>query len=103
MITVRAELLEAVCDISGYITYVFQILDQEIINLVSTTYLMCVRYPNWEQSEIHKGDIGYLKVKEVVGGVDQWFDGNEMVYYRYDDIIFYKFVKETPRTDIITL
>jgi hypothetical protein len=103
MITIHAKLLEAVCDIEGYITYVFQILDQERTYLVSSDYLMCVRYPNWEQSEIKKGDQGYLKVKEVAAGKDQWFDGHEMIYYRNDDIIFYKFIKETEQTDIITL
>ncbi len=103
MLTIHAKLLEAVCDIEGYITYVFQILDQERTYLVSTDYLMCVRYPNWDHADIKKGDQGYLEVKEVVAGQDQWFDGVSMNYYRYDDVIFIKFIKETPRTDIITL
>ena len=103
MITIHAKLLEALCDIAGYTTYVFQILDQDRTYLVESDYLMCVRYPNWDSPEIKKGDKGYLEVKEVNAGIDQWFDGNNMNYYKYDDIIFYKFIKETPQTDIITL
>lgn len=104
MITLHAKLLEAVCDIEGYITYVFEILDQQRQNLTESDYLMCVRYPNWEQSPINKGDQGYLNVKEVHAGIDQWYDGSKMIYYKYDDIIFYKFIKETqPSSDIIIL
>lgn len=66
---------------------------------------MCVRYPNWDHFEIQKGDQGYLNVKEVFGGKDQWFDGISMQYYKYDQIIFYQFIKETEKyqTEIITL
>ena len=81
MFVLHAELLEAVRDVEGYVTYVFQILDQQRTYLVSTDYLMCVRYPNWDHQEVNIGDKGYLEVKEVVGGKDQWFNGVEMVYY----------------------
>lgn len=100
--TVHAELVEYYKDIENYITYVFQVLDEDNIQEIGK-YLMCVQYPNWNQETITIGDIGFLKVKYVQAGIDQWFDGVSKHFYRYDDIIFLKFIKEKHKTDNITL
>lgn len=101
--TVLAELVSEYRDLEGYITYVFEILDEINIQQMNARYIMCVRYPNWEHEYISIGDKGYLKIREVFAGVDEWFDGNSMQKYRYDDVIFYKFIKIKPSADNITL
>ena len=101
--TIYAELVEQREDIGGYITYVFKVLDDDNIQQIGTSYLMCVRYPNWEHCEVSKGDKGFLNIKEVQAGKDTWFDGGDYHFYRYDDIIFLKFIKESHQiTDKIT-
>lgn len=92
----HAKLIAENCDYAGYITYVFQ-------NLEDDSYIMCVRYPNWEQACINIGDTGFLKVRYVYAGTDKWYDGNNFVAYKYSDIIFLKFIheKENISNDII--
>lgn len=88
----------------GYITYVFRILDKTIIKEMKTFYLMCVQFPNWEQDVINLGDTGYLKTKEVKAGVDEWYDGDGFVKYKYTNVIFEKFIKaESLNTEEIYL
>jgi hypothetical protein len=53
---------------------------------------MTVQYYNWVSDPINIGDKGYVKVKEVRAGIDQWWDGLKHNYYKYDDVVFYKFV-----------
>lgn len=92
MITVFAELVASKQDLEGYITYVFKLLDDYSIQQINSSYLMAVRYYNWVGDPILIGDKGYVKVKEVKAGIDQWWDGIKMNVYKYDDIIFYTFV-----------
>ena len=80
-------------DIEQYITYVFEILDDNKNNFDSK-YCMCVQYPNWNGVTINIGNTGFVKVNFVEAGVDQWFDGVNFNKYRYDDIIFYKFIEK---------
>lgn len=93
MITLYAKLVEKYKDLENYETYVFKLLDKDSIEQMNQLYCMCVRYPNWQCEDIQIGQIGYVKVQEVRAGIDQWFDGNKMNYYRYDDVIFQKFIE----------
>lgn len=92
MITVFGELVASKKDLEGYVTYVFKLLDDYSIKEINSSYLMTVRYYNWQDDPVNIGDKGYVKVKEVKAGIDQWWDGTKNNYYRYDDVIFYKFV-----------
>lgn len=60
---------------------------------------MCVQFPNWNQSTISIGDIGYVNVKYVKEGVSQWYDGEKMNVYKYTNVVFLKFVKEPEKVD----
>lgn len=77
-------------DFQGYITYVFENLEEEVIK--ETRYIMCTRWPNWEHRDIDLEEIGYLNFAEIRAGVDKWFDGNEMIPYKYNGIQFIKFI-----------
>lgn len=88
--TVLAQLVASNTDNLGYITYVFKCLEDN----VGTPYIMCVRYPNWNHRQIKLGETGYLTVLEVRAGVSTWYDGKQMIPYRYDAIQFLKFVEK---------
>ena len=93
--TILAKLLAKYEDTGGYIVYVFECLDKEIIK--ESPYLMCTRFPNWDHRVIDIGEVGYLNFKERIAGVDKWFDGKAFIPYRYDDIQFIRFI-EKPKT-----
>ena len=95
-ITLRVELKAKNIDIGNYITYVFENLDQTDVN---DKYIMCVQFPNWNQSEISIGDIGYVNIRYVKEGVSQWYDGDKMNVYKYTNVIFLKFIKEPEKVD----
>lgn len=95
-ITLHVVLKAKNIDIGGYITYVFENLNQTDYN---SKYLMCVQFPNWNQSEINIGDIGYVNVKYVKEGISQWYDGEKMQVYRYTNVVFLKFIKEPEKVD----
>lgn len=88
-----AQLVAKETDYADYTTYVFQVLDEVIINEIKSLYVMCVQWPNWQQDKIELGDKGYLKYKEVRAGVDEWYDGTAHNFYKYSNVIFEKFVK----------
>lgn len=90
--TILAKLLVSEEDNLGYITYVFECLDKDIIK--ETKYLMCVRFPNWDHRKIEIGEIGFLNIIEIRAGITEWFDGNKMIPYRYNTIQFLKFIKK---------
>ena len=83
-------------DIGGYITYVFENLNQTDYN---SKYLMCVQFPNWNQTEINIGDIGYVNARYVKEGISQWYDGEKMQVYKYTNVVFLKFIKEPEKVD----
>lgn len=89
----------------GYITYVFDILDQEQKNRLQAEYIMCVRYPNWEHENIEIGSIGFLSIIEVLAGIDKYYKESEFIPYKYNNVQFIKFVKESKKRidGIITL
>ena len=60
--TVLTCLVAKEIDTLGYVTYVFECLDKEVIE--NTRYIMCTRYPNWEHRSINIGEIGYLNFWE---------------------------------------
>ena len=84
--TVLAKLLASEEDALGYITYVFECLDEDVIK--ETRYIMCTRYPNWDHRKIEIGEVGFLNFFEVKAGVDKF------VPYRYSNIQFMKFVEK---------
>jgi hypothetical protein len=90
-ITLRVCLKEKSIDMGNYITYVFENLNPQDYD---SQYLMCVQFPNWNQSEIKKGDIGYVNVRYVREGISQWYDGEKMNTYKYTNLVFLKFIKE---------
>lgn len=90
-ITLYVKLKAKYIDIGDYITYVFENLNAENPD---DQYLMCVQFPNWNQSDIEINEIGYVNVRYVTEGISQWFDGEKMNVYKYTNIIFLKFVKE---------
>jgi hypothetical protein len=84
----------------GYTTYVFRNLDEcDVLH----KYLMCVRFPRWETDILHIGDRGYVKYREVIGGIDKWYDGNTFIPYKYTDIHFINFVFEKKEQQNIVL
>ena len=83
-------------DLCGYTTYVFR-------DLESDRYIMCVKFPNWNQSVINIGDTGFLRVRYVEEGKDEWYDGTDLIKYKNTDIIFLKFVHEKSKINDIIL
>lgn len=77
-------------DSLDYITYVFKNLEDNIPSRLK--YIMCVRYPNWNSKNLKLGDKGYLHYEEVRAGIDKWYNGKEMVPYKYDAVQFIKFI-----------
>jgi hypothetical protein len=90
-VTLYVKLKAKYIDIGDYITYVFENLNAKKYD---DQYLMCVQFPNWNQSDIEINEIGYVNVRYVTEGISQWFDGEKMNVYKYTNIIFLKFVKE---------
>lgn len=90
-ITLYVKLNAKAIDIGGYITYVFENLNYKTYD---TQYVMCVQFPNWNQSEIEVGDVGYVNVRYVEEGISKWYDGEKMNVYKYTNVVFLKFVKE---------
>lgn len=80
-------------DEMGYTTYVFENL--EYID-IDCKYLMCVKFPNWNQGSIKLGDLGYVSLRYVEEGIDKWYDGTDFIPYRFTDLIFLKFIHEKP-------
>lgn len=92
METILGKLVAKEIESGGYITYVFEIEEREEIKSLQTKYIMCTQFPNWEHRELQLGEVGYLSYQEIIAGVTQWFDGKDMVKYRYNMIQFLKFI-----------
>lgn len=99
-ITYHAKLIADQADSMGYINYVFENLESTDID---NHYIMCVRFPNWDQSFININDTGYVKFRYVQEGVDKWYNGNTFVPYQYTNIIFLKFIHEKNKVEEITV
>lgn len=96
-ITIHAKLVAEQIDGMGYTNYVFEDLNPKDEDF---RYIMCVRFPNWEQKSIEIDEIGYLNIRYVEGGKDTWFDGENLIPYKYTNVIFLKFIEEKPKVDI---
>lgn len=88
--TILAKLLAKESDALGYITYVFECLDEEVRK--ETKYIMCTQFRNWDHRVIELEEIGYLEIFEIRAGIDKWFDGHSMIPYNYNMIQFIKFI-----------
>jgi hypothetical protein len=96
-ITLHVQLKAKYIDIGEYITYVFENLD---FKNYEDQYVMCVQFPNWNQSEIKINDIGYVNVRYVKEGISQWYDGEKMNVYKYTNVVFLKFIEEPKNVNI---
>ena len=94
---VLSKLLEKLEDNLGYTIYVFELLDNEDKLREHTKFIMCTKCPNWETPEIMIDEVGYLEVKTVIAGKDEWFNGNDFVKYNYNNIWFIKFVPKAKK------
>lgn len=77
----------------GYANYVFECLEYDNLDY---KYIMCVRFPNWNQCSMKLGDVGYVSLRYVEEGIDKWYDGKDFVPYKETNIIFLKFIHEKP-------
>ena len=96
-LTIHAKFLAENVDFMGYTNYVFEDLEATDPDF---KYIMCVRFPNWNQTIMQLGDIGYLNIRYVEEGTDKWFDGKDFIPYKYTNIIFIKFIEEKSKVDI---
>lgn len=94
--TYHAKLVASSSDGMGYINYVFE--DLEFQNY-DYKYVMCVRFPNWEQPRISINDVGYVTMRYVQEGIDKWYDGKDFNTYKYTNIVFMKFIPEKPEIE----
>lgn len=102
MITLYCKLLVEHQDSLGYTTYVFESLDNSQEKFLLSKYIMVTKFPNWEQNIIEIGDEGFLHYKEIIPGVNKWFDGKEFVDYNsFEGFQFIKFVKKLPKKEEI--
>ena len=95
-ITFHVTLKAKAYDIGGYIVYVFKNLEARNLEY---EYIMCVQFPNWNQSDINEGDTGYVNVKYVKGGISQWYDGEKLNVYKNTNVVFLKFIKEPEKVN----
>ena len=94
MHTIYCILVASENDINGYITYVFECLENNLP--FGEHYKMVTRLPNWQHKDLLIGDKGYLTYKEIEAGKDCWydFDTNQKIPYKYTNIYFIKFVEK---------
>lgn len=85
----------------GYVTYVFEILKKGDRNFLQSDFIMCVQYPNWDHRDLRVGEEGYLCYRDIQEGLDKYFDGKNMVSYKYSTTQFMKFVPKAPQHDCI--
>jgi hypothetical protein len=98
-IVIHGKLLAMSKDVGNYTTYVFQNLDaKEDDNL----YMMCTRLPNWQHPPLNIGDQGYVSMKEIIAGLDKWYDRETEQFYNYgfSQIYFIKFVADNSSNEV---
>ena len=96
-VTYRVEFVVEDGDSLGYTNYVFKRLDH---NDFDDEFILCTRFPNWNQSFFEIGDIGFVTVRYVREGIDQWYDGRKLNYYKSTNIIFLKFIPLKPKVEL---
>lgn len=78
-----------------YTVYVFQ--DE------SGQYYMCTKLPNWgTEYNLQIGDSGFVTIEQVEAG-ESYYDRNteQTVTYKFSNIYFKDFIKDTKQDDII--
>ena len=78
-ITYKAKLVALDIDCLGYTNYVFENLNNTSID---DQFVMCVRFPNWNQATFKLADEGYVTVRYVREGIDKWYDGKDLNFYK---------------------
>ena len=96
---IKAKLVAKDEVLSGYSTYVFECLDEEVRK--ETKYLMCTRFPHWETPRIEINTEGFLHFEEREAGEDKWYDKQSKEWYsfNYDMIQFIRFVEIPKKED----
>lgn len=89
MITIFSRLRAKLDEGLGYVTYVFENLEE---SKWDTKYKMVTRCPNWDHRAINVGEEGFLTYEDHIAGNSKWFDGKDFNYYRYTMSQFMKFV-----------
>lgn len=95
-ITYKVQFIAESQDSMGYCNYVFEDLNYTDPDF---QYLMCVRFPNWNQASFNIGDIGFVTVRYVREGIDKWYDGTNFVPYKYTNLIFLKYIPLKPELE----
>lgn len=87
MNTIYSRIVAKRIELGGYIKYVFY-------NLSGGDYIMCVQFPDWNIPELNVGNEGYLQYKEILAGIDKWYDPELDVFvpYNYDMIQLVDFI-----------
>lgn len=90
MITLKAKLIEYTEEFGGYIVYIFENL--EFTNW-DNRYIMCIRYPNWDQVPFALNSEGYLTFTLIEAG-NKYYDARsgENRIYTYTHNRFDKFI-----------
>ena len=93
-VTYHVKLVAEYPESCGYTDYVFKNLE---FNDYNYQYIMCIRFPNWDQANFNLGDEGFVTVRYVKEGKDEWFDGMQFIPYKKTNIIFLKFIPLKPK------
>lgn len=93
-VTYHVKLLAESDDLYGYTNYVFYNIDY---TNYENQYIMCVKFPNWDQANFNLEDEGFVTVRYVKEGKDEWFDGVQFTPYKKTNVIFLKFIPLKPK------
>lgn len=74
--TILCKLMAKSEDAFGYTRYVFK-------NLVTGSFEMITRLPNWDLPYIEIGDVGFVNYMEAVAGEDTWYDADNDKFVKY--------------------
>lgn len=96
-VTYHVKFVASCTDGMGYTNYVFEDLEFQDYDY---KYIMCVRFPNWNQASFNYEDEGYVTVRYVREGIDKWFDGKDFISYKDTNVIFMKFIPLKPKVDV---
>ncbi len=90
MITLKAKLIEFSEEFGGYVNYVFENLDS---NEWDKKYILCCRYPHWDNPPIALGSVGFLTFTLIEAG-SNYYDvrSGENRFYCYTHNRFDKFI-----------
>ena len=80
----------------GYKSYVFEDLNYQDPDY---HFITAIRFPNWETPPIKDGEIGYVVLRYVREGIDQWYDGKCLNKYKHTNFIFLKFIPLKPKVE----